>query len=212
MLEQSHTRQRLGQHARIERGLHLLLFVADNGCIQAGTLWFAYPRPNTRVGQGTFANYGIKFDLNENSDVEVLQRDFRGVTIGGTDRPWIYTNGVKGLTECRLPLIEKNKDPGVYDVQIGFVAGANQKEGEQVFSIQLQDQEVLKDFDAAAEAGQPNEVVMKEFTRVPPGVVRLCVGLPVQRPRCRLRRSRFSAVSFLLSHRSNHTGRYGDRH
>ena len=133
---------------------------------EADTLWFAYPRPNTRVGQGSFANYGIKFDLKENAGVEVLQRDFRGVTIDGTDRPWIYTNGVEGLTECRLPLIEKDKGPGVYDVRIGFVPKPGQKAGERVFSILLQDQSVLADFDAVAEAGQSNKLVLKEFKGV----------------------------------------------
>ncbi len=128
-----------------------------------GRLWFAYPRPNTRVGQGTFANYGIKFDLQENSDVEVLQRDFRGVTIEGTDRPWIYTNSVKGLTEFQLPLIEKDTTPGVYDVRIGFVAETGQEEGDQIFSIHLQDREVRRDFDPAAASDRENAVVIAEF-------------------------------------------------
>ncbi|MFT4639408.1 MAG: outer membrane protein assembly factor BamB [Verrucomicrobiales bacterium] len=133
---------------------------------EGGTLWFAYPRPDTHVGQGSFANYGIKFDLKENAGVEVLQRDFRGVTINGTDRPWIYTNGVEGLTECRLPLIEKDKEPVVYNVRIGFVPARGQKPGERVFSIQLQDQLVLADFDAAEEAGRSNKMVMKLFRGV----------------------------------------------
>ncbi|MDP6036275.1 MAG: hypothetical protein QGG55_09535, partial [Verrucomicrobiota bacterium] len=64
-----------------------------------GTVWFGYPRPSTTVGQGAFRNYGIKFDLKEAGPSEVIQRDWRGREFGGTDKPWLFTSGMKGATK-----------------------------------------------------------------------------------------------------------------
>ncbi|MBN78732.1 MAG: hypothetical protein CMJ70_01220, partial [Planctomycetaceae bacterium] len=44
---------------------HLAVNFGAPGDMRAkdGTVWFGYPRPVTKVGQGKFANYGIKFNL-----------------------------------------------------------------------------------------------------------------------------------------------------
>ena len=66
-----------------------------------GTVWFAYPRPKTTVGQGAFANYGVKFKLSEAGKPEVVQRDWRGKTIAGTDKPWLFTSRTQGGDQAK---------------------------------------------------------------------------------------------------------------
>ena len=64
-----------------------------------GTLWLAYPNPKTVYSQNHFANYGIKFNLNEVilKDMGYFCRDFKGITIEGTKTPWLFTSGCLGL-------------------------------------------------------------------------------------------------------------------
>ena len=73
---------------------------------RAGTVWFGYPRPITNKGQGGFNNYGIKFDLKEEGVAEVIQRDWRNVKLNGTQKPWIYTSALKGMTKLSVPLLD----------------------------------------------------------------------------------------------------------
>ena len=141
---------------------HLAINFGAPGDMRAkdGTVWFAYPRPKTTVGQGAFANYGIKFKLSESGNPEVVQRDWRGKTIGGTDKPWLFTSALKGATGFKVPLLEKEQT-GLYTVRLGFavlpeVAG-------QVFDVKLQGKTVLKSFDVATVAGAIGQAVIREF-------------------------------------------------
>ena len=116
------------------------------------TVWFAYPRPKTPVGQGNFRNYGLKFDLNEVGATDVVQRDWRGVKFAGTDKPWLYTSALTGATKLTVPLLEKG-DKGRFTVRLGFtlpMAGA----GKNVFGVKLQGKTELGKLDVAKAAGE----------------------------------------------------------
>lgn len=117
-----------------------------------GTLWLAYPRPSTSVGQGPFKNYGLKFDLQESvlagAGMGPVRRDFRGVQIEGTNRPWLFTSGVVGLTRLQVKLTEDRK-PDDYTVRIGFLAPKGFPAGKRVFDVKLQGKPVLELFDPA---------------------------------------------------------------
>ena len=132
-----------------------------------GTLWFAYPRPSTKVGQGSFRNYGLKFDLKEKllPGMGFFKRDFRGVTYDNTGEPWKFTSGVRGMSECSIPVLEGD-EPGSFLVRLGFVAEKGEEVGQRVFDIRLQGTEVANDFDAVKEAGGVNRIVVKEFKNV----------------------------------------------
>lgn len=130
-----------------------------------GTLWFGYPRPVTSVGQGPYRNYGVKFNLGENKDSIVERRDFRGVTIEGDERSWLYTSALTGLTGLKIPLLDTGKQ-GVYKVRMGFVAQAGENAGERAFDISIQGQVVAKNFDAVKAAGKPGKAVVKEFSGI----------------------------------------------
>ena len=129
---------------------------------RAGTVWFGYPRPVTNKGQGGFNNYGIKFNLKEEGIAEVIQRDWRNVELSGTQNPWLYTSGLKGVAKLTVPLLDKGKK-GRYTVRMGFTPLPEDKSGSRVFDIKLQGKMVLPRFDVMKSAGGLAKVIIKEF-------------------------------------------------
>jgi outer membrane protein assembly factor BamB len=108
-----------------------------------GTLWFGYPRPSTTIGQGSFRNYGIKFKLAEAGSIEVIQRDWRGRTFVGTDKPWLFTSGLKGISRFSVPLLAKG-DKGKYTVRLGFTPLFGDKPGSRVFRVRIRGKSAAK--------------------------------------------------------------------
>lgn len=131
-----------------------------------GTLWFGYPRPKTVSNIG-YGSYEVKFDLQEKVIVGMgpFCRDFRGVRIEKTNRPWLFTSGYQGLLYCNLPLIDDTagQKPGIYTVRLGFKALPDDQRGQRIFDIKLQGRLVLKNFDIATAAGRANKAIVKEF-------------------------------------------------
>ena len=132
-----------------------------------GKVWFGYPNPKTEYLQNHFPNYGVKFDLHD----EVLQEmgyfcsDFKNKTVEGSDKPWLFTSGCVGLTQCEVPLIDDiwGDKPGVYTVRLGFSGLMNDQVGQRVFDVSLQGEPVLTGFDIVKESGSSNEAIIKEF-------------------------------------------------
>jgi len=130
-----------------------------------GTVWFAYPNPKTS-SYTHFPNYGVKFDLNERMlpDREYFSRDFKSLDLAGTDKPWLFTSGCRGMVRCEIPLTEENADqPAVYTVRLGFRALPGDRPGRRVFDVKLQDTVVSEDFDIMEAAGTANGAVVKEY-------------------------------------------------
>ena len=146
---------------------HLAINFGAPGDMRAkdGTVWFSYPRPDTKEGRNAFVNYGIKFDLKEAGKPEVVQSDWRGKTIAGTDKPWLYTSALKGVTRIEVPLLEKEQI-GRYTVRLGFAKLPGDTEGSRVFDVKLQGKTVLQSFDVALAGGALGQVVLREFRGV----------------------------------------------
>ena len=134
-----------------------------------GTVWFAYPNPDTS-SHTHFPNYGVKFDLQDRplSGMGYFSRDFRGVTIDGTDKPWLFTSGCLGLTRCKLPLVDKGtqQEPIAYTVRLGFKAMPGDREGQRVFDIKIQNNLVAGNCDIAQITGSSEKAVVQEFKNV----------------------------------------------
>ncbi len=132
-----------------------------------GTLWLAYPNPKTVYSQNHFANYGIKFNLNEVVLKEMghFCHDFKGIRIEGTDKPWLFTSGCLGLLRCEIPVrdAKSNDAPGTYTVRLGFRPADGDQPGRRVCDIKLQGRTVAKDFDIAQSAGGVDKAVIQEF-------------------------------------------------
>jgi hypothetical protein len=120
-------------------------------------VWFGYPNPKTTT-HTHFPNYGVKFDLNEkiNPGKGFFNRDSRGVEIEGTDKPWLYTSGCRGLTYCQIPLIDKSSEPASYTVRLGFMHSKRNMS----FDIILQGKTMEKDFSPEEKA------VVKEYKNI----------------------------------------------
>ena len=135
-----------------------------------GVLWFGYPNPKTNYLGNHFPNYGVKFDLHDklSQGMGYFCSDFRGLSIAGTDKPWLFTSGCRGLLRCELPLIDDVNDqkPGIYTVRLGFKALPEDHPGRRIFDIKLQDKVVLKNFDILKAAGKSNKAVIKEFRNI----------------------------------------------
>jgi hypothetical protein len=145
---------------------HLAINFGAPGDMRAkdGTVWFGYPRPSTVRGQGAFRDYGIKFKLAEAGTIEVVQRDWRGRTFVGTDKPWVFTSGLKGVTKFSVPLLEKGSK-AKYTVRLGFTPLPGDQVGSRVFDVKLQGKTVLENFDVA-KAAAAGTVVVREIKGV----------------------------------------------
>ncbi|MCH7557935.1 MAG: PQQ-binding-like beta-propeller repeat protein [Planctomycetes bacterium] len=134
-----------------------------------GTVWFSYPNPKTN-SYTHFPNYGVKFDLRVQTlpGMGYFCRDFKGVSIADTDKPWLFTSGCRGMLRCEVPLIDDaaGQKPAVYTVRLGFNALPGDHAGQRVFDIKLQDKMVLENFDILEAAGKANRAVVKEFKGV----------------------------------------------
>jgi hypothetical protein len=146
---------------------HLAINFGAPGDMRAkdGTVWFSYPRPNTKEGRNAFANYGIKFNLNEEGKPEVVQRDWIGKKFTGTNKPWLFTSGLKGLTKIKVPLLEKG-GKGLYNVHLGFSKLPGDTIGSRIFDVKIQGKTVLRSLDIAKAVGDLEKVVLHKFNDV----------------------------------------------
>lgn len=130
-----------------------------------GTLWFAYPRPRLANLQ---VDWIMPLNLSEKilPDMSYFCRNFKGVRIEGTDKPWVFASGCYGLTKCDVPLLGAADLPTSYTVRLSFAAPVGDRPGQRVFDIKLQDEVVAKDFDIVREAGAPQKAVIREFKGV----------------------------------------------
>jgi outer membrane protein assembly factor BamB len=136
-----------------------------------GTVWFSYPNPNTR-SYTHFPNYGVKLDLKTQilPEMGYFCHDFKGLDIAGTDKPWLFTSGYRGMTRCEIPLTDDaGENSAIYTVRLGFNALLNDRGGQRVFDIKLQDKIVQEDFDIMATAGKANKAVVKKFKGIEAG-------------------------------------------
>jgi len=131
-----------------------------------GTVWFAYPNPKTD-SYTHYPGYGVKLNLSVQTlpGMDYFCRDFKGVSIAGTDKPWLFTSGCQGLLRCEIPLTDGGESggPASYTVRLSFSAMPGDLVGQRIFDIKLQDKVVVGDFDIAAAAGAVNRAVVKEF-------------------------------------------------
>ena len=128
-----------------------------------GKLWLSYPRPSSRSGidlplnlKPKFMKAGEFYALNETS-----------TDVAGSDTPWVFTSGARGLTRAEAPLIGKGQPATTYSVRLGFMALAGDKPGQRVFDIKLQNQIVAKNFDPVAKAGGAQRALVVEFNHIP---------------------------------------------
>ncbi len=124
-----------------------------------GKLWLSYPRPSSRAGidlpldfKPEFVKDGAFFALNAES-----------VKVAGTETPWIFTSGARGLASCTIPLLAAGAKPETFTVRLNFMALEGDQPGQRVFDVKLQGKTVLVAFDPTAKAGGPLRAFTAEF-------------------------------------------------
>ncbi|MEW6237985.1 MAG: PQQ-binding-like beta-propeller repeat protein [Candidatus Omnitrophota bacterium] len=133
-----------------------------------GVVWFGYPNPKTDM-YNHFPNYGVKFDLSEKIEngAGYFCRDFKGVELEGTDKPWLFSSGCLGFEKCQIPLMDNQNQEGVYyTIRLGFRPMPDDLEGRRIFDIKIQDQIVDSNVDIMRLTGSANKVIVKEFNHI----------------------------------------------
>jgi outer membrane protein assembly factor BamB len=126
----------------------------------ADSLWLGYPRP------------GGSLVLQWKAGISLLpggayfKHDPARLKIEGTDKPWVFCSGLRGLRQCTLPLAESVDGKARYTVRLAFSELDNDAPGKRVFDIKLQGKVVAEGFDVFKEAGGKNRAIIKEFTGV----------------------------------------------
>ena len=139
----------------------------------AGNLWLGYPypsdQPRPRMANWSSTERWPSLALRVNLEAtflpggEFTRRNSFYTKIAKTDIPWLFASEAQGLSRCVIPLRGPEDGEALYRVRLAFVEPENNRPGQRVFSVSLQDKEVLTDFDIIAEAGGPNVALVKEF-------------------------------------------------
>jgi len=122
-----------------------------------GNLWLSYPRPWGRM------RMDFKLDTAILPQCGYFEEAAEHCRIAGTDTPWTYSSGCSGLTKCTVPLVGETDGDALYTVRLGFADTTNQRPGQRVFDIKLQDKMVEPAFDIVRAAGGPNRAVVRQY-------------------------------------------------
>ena len=140
--------------------------------------WLTWPRPKHSKGAAIFP---VPHNIEYHEGHEFFRRNAERLEIAGTDKPWVYTYGCKGLKRISwdlyytppgiegggsTPAPEPNATAKPYTMRLHFAELENDEPGQRVFDVKLGDKVVLEDFDIFAEAVGKNEALVKEFKSV----------------------------------------------
>ncbi|HUU20432.1 MAG TPA: PQQ-binding-like beta-propeller repeat protein [Sedimentisphaerales bacterium] len=127
-----------------------------------GRLWFGYPRPELPQNRAAMG-FSLKLGMNFLKEPDYIRRNSEIQTMSGTDTPWLFASGARGLRRCIVPLLSEADEPAEYTVRLYFADFDNEQAGKRIFDIKLQGQVVLDDFDIVREAGGSCKAVVRQF-------------------------------------------------
>ena len=136
-----------------------------------GTVWFAYPSPNT-ASYTHFPNYGVKFNFQEEilPGMGYFAHDFKGQSIAGTDKTLavhLRMSRTGALPDPAHRCRRRTDRQALYDVRLGFRAPAGDVPGQRVFDIKLQGNVVRENCDIAQLAEGTDKAIMLTFEDIP---------------------------------------------
>lgn len=127
-----------------------------------GTLWLAYPRPNT-VGRLEYT-FDIQPQLASGGGYYTYNN--ASVQIENANTPWILSSGARGLSRCELTLLGDTDKPATYTVKLHFAQIEDCGPGETLFDIKLQGATVAENVDVIAEVGGPSRALVRSFESI----------------------------------------------
>ena len=125
-----------------------------------GRLWFGFPHTSGRMQ--------TKFDVNVSyvAGGAYFSDPSEYFDVEGTEAPWLYASGAKGVIACSIPLVDEGDGAALYDVRLAFAAPADEAPGTRVFDVKIQGETVLEGFDVVAEAGGTGKAIERDFTGI----------------------------------------------
>jgi hypothetical protein len=129
-----------------------------------GVLWLAFPRPYSRHEShvyGKLLRLGKSIALS--GAAEPYRHNADRIAKGGTDVPWIAASGICGQARLALDVSQMPPDSR-YRLRLIFAEPQDVEPGERVFSVLVDGEEILKDFDVFQEAGNKHVAVTRELT------------------------------------------------
>ncbi len=91
-----------------------------------GAIWLATPRPATTSGRRDIA---VPFRFTSTSGMETFRANADLVQIENTDRPWVYTSGVKGPVRAELDLQILDRGITAWPADSPVTTDGRQREG-----------------------------------------------------------------------------------
>ena len=125
-----------------------------------GTLWVDYPSvggPSPDIGVVVEADVGPTWFRKH---VAQMQDDRLS---------WVAASGMTGVRTMTIPLVNDRDERRQYTVRLLFAKPGHVGVGERVFSVALQGQTIMSDFDIARETGGSNRTIVREFKGIEVG-------------------------------------------
>ncbi len=125
----------------------------------SGRLWLACPRPRN-AGRLEFM---LDVTPKVAADGGYYRTDPRWIEIEGTDAPWLFATGIRGMERCSLPLLSEGQKPASYTAVLYFVAAAGTAGASSTVDIRLQGTTVASGLDVLKEAGGTGRPLVRRF-------------------------------------------------
>jgi len=140
-----------------------------------GKLWLAVPRPgglgliiqtviSSLEGFPGPAGLGVPVAAQFSSQGQYYRHNADELMLQGTDSPWLYASGGRGLVATTVNL--GSPEPKAYTIRLHFAELADLEAGQRVFDVKLQDEVVLEGLDVVKETGASNTALVKEFSNI----------------------------------------------
>tara|TARA_R110002049_G_scaffold50370_3_gene143028 strand:- start:48629 stop:52447 length:3819 start_codon:yes stop_codon:yes gene_type:complete len=125
-----------------------------------GSEWFGYPRPSSR--QRLEYVFDLKPDLQPGGGW--YSKNLESINVAGTDKPWLFASGARGLKRFEVPLVGKDDPASKYTVKFHFANLTT--EPVSFVDIRLQGQTVATGINVAASSDGPTRPMTKEFNDI----------------------------------------------
>lgn len=124
---------------------------------EAGRMWFAWPRPATRLG------LQLPLEVTVADGGGYLDRGASVSSVAGTDRPWLYSSGCRGAMSLKIRLADASGASERYRVRLHLAPPASAGEDTPVVSVRAQGKGAEATPSALPSRGQANTSIVLEY-------------------------------------------------